>query len=234
MGAEVLHSSVLDALGREITGGVIQPGAIITLDRIQRRFGVSRTVARETMRLLESMQLVTSKRRVGLVVRPVVEWDVFDPRVIRWRLQGSEREAQLRSLTELRAAVEPLAAGAAARYATEQDRERIVDLAARMRAHGEDGAREVFLDLDVEFHGLLLRASRNEMFAALTGVVTEVLAGRTRHGLMPDIVRPEALEAHEAVARAVHDGDAAEAERAMTAIMAEVRDALSVLDDLPG
>lgn len=234
MGAEVLHSSVLDALGREITSGVIQPGSVVTLDRIQKRFGVSRTVARETMRLLESMQLVTSKRRVGLVVRPVVEWDVFDPRVIRWRLQGSEREAQLRSLTELRAAVEPVAAGAAARYATDSDRTRIVELAEQMRAHGEDGAREVFLDLDVEFHGLLLRASRNEMFAALTGVVTEILAGRTRHGLMPDIVRPEALVAHEAVARAVHDGDAAEAERAMTAIMAEVREALSVLDDLPG
>jgi DNA-binding FadR family transcriptional regulator len=234
VGAEVLHSSVLDALGQEITGGVLQPGSVVTLDRIQKRFGVSRTVARETMRLLESMQLVTSKRRVGLVVRPVVEWDVFDPRVIRWRLQGSEREAQLRSLTELRAAVEPVAAGAAARYATEHDRARIVELAAQMRAHGEDGAREVFLDLDVEFHGLLLRASRNEMFASLTGVVTEVLAGRTRHGLMPDIVRPEALVAHETVARAVHDGDAAEAERAMTAIMAEVREALSVLDDLPG
>lgn len=234
MGAEVLHSSVLDALGREITSGTIQPGAVITLDQIQRRFGVSRTVARETMRLLESMQLLTSKRRVGLVVRPVDEWDVFDPRVIRWRLQGNEREAQLRSLTELRAAVEPLAAGSAARYATDDDRLRIVDLAARMRAHGDTADLEVFLDLDVEFHGLLLRASRNEMFAALTGVVAEVLAGRTRHGLMPDMAHPEALEAHEAVARAVHDGDAAEAERAMTAIMAEVREALGVLDDLPG
>jgi DNA-binding FadR family transcriptional regulator len=108
----VLTDSVLDMIGRQITGGELPVGHVLTLDQIQHRFEVSRTVARETMRLLESLGLVTSRRRVGITVQPQSSWNVFDPRVIWWRLSGPHRDAQLRTLTELRIAVEPLAAGA--------------------------------------------------------------------------------------------------------------------------
>lgn len=229
MTAEVLHSGVLDALGAEITGGDLPAGAVLTLEAIQQRFGVSRTVAREAMRMLESAQLVTSRRRVGLVVRPAQEWDAFDPRVIRWRLGGPARVAQLRSLTELRAAVEPVAAGAAARYADPAETDRLVALAGQLRRLGEAGRLDEFLACDIEFHALVLRASRNEMFAALTDVVAEVLTGRTHHGLMPGHPRAEALDAHEAVAAAVRSRDAAAAEGAMSGIMAEIRAALGEL-----
>ncbi|HEY0217282.1 MAG TPA: FCD domain-containing protein, partial [Cellulomonas sp.] len=190
---EVLHSSVLDVLGAEITVGTLAEGAVLTLEQIQQRFEVSRTVAREAMRMLEHLHLVTSRRRVGLVVRPAADWLVFDARVIRWRLAGPGRIAQLRSLTELRAAVEPVAAAAAARHADAAEVDRLVALTERMRVLGEAGRLEEFLACDIQFHALLLRAGRNEMFAALTEVVAEVLTGRTRHGLMPDRPRAEAL-----------------------------------------
>lgn len=229
MGVEVLHSTVLESIGSEITAGALPEGAVLTLEQIQQRFGVSRTVARETMRMLEQLGLVTSRRRVGLVVRPAAQWMVFDPRVIRWRLAGPGRIAQLRSLTELRAAVEPVAAAAAARHADPAEVDRLVALVARMRELGEAGRLDEFMVCDIEFHALLLRAGRNEMFAALTDVVAEVLAGRTRHGLMPDRPRPEALDAHEAVAAAVRARDPEAAERAMTVITAEIRTALGDL-----
>jgi DNA-binding FadR family transcriptional regulator len=228
-GGEVLHAGVLDALGAEITSGEIPEGSVLTLDRIQQRFAVSRTVARETMRVLEHLCLVTSRRRVGIVVRPAADWLVFDARVIRWRLAGPGRITQLRSLTELRAAVEPVAAAAAARHADAAEVDRLVALGARMRELGEAGRLDEFLACDIEFHALLLRAGRNEMFAALTDVVAEVLAGRTRHGLMPQRPRPEALDAHDAVVAAVRARDPEGAERAMTVITAEIRAALGEL-----
>jgi len=229
VGVEVLHSSVLEAVGAEITAGELPAGAVLTLEQLQQRFGVSRTVARETMRSLEQLGLVTSRRRVGLVVRPSSDWVVFDPRVIRWRLAGPHRLGQLRSLTELRAAVEPVAAAAAARHADPEEVDRLLAVVARMRELGEAGRLEEFLAADVEFHTLLLRAGRNEMFAALTDVVAEVLAGRTRHGLMPARPHAEALDAHEAVAAAVRARDPEAAERAMTVITAEIRAALGEL-----
>jgi DNA-binding FadR family transcriptional regulator len=229
VGVEVLHSTVLEVIGSEITAGALPEGSVLTLEQIQQRFAVSRTVARETMRMLEHLGLVTSRRRVGLVVRPAADWMVFDPRVIRWRLAGPGRLAQLRSLTELRAAVEPVAAAAAARHADPGEVDRLLALVARMRELGEAGRLDEFVVCDIEFHALLLRAGRNEMFAALTDVVAEVLAGRTRHGLMPDRPRPEALDAHDAVADAIRARDPEAAERAMTVITTEIRAALSDL-----
>jgi DNA-binding FadR family transcriptional regulator len=223
---ESLHRSVLDTLGQEITEGVLPAGHALTLDTIQERFGVSRTVARETMRILENMGLVVSRRRVGITVQEQTSWHVFDPRVIWWRLAGPGRDAQLRSLTELRIAVEPLAAAAAARQATQEQRQRLVELAAEMRGHGEAGRLEPFMDLDVEMHSLVLRASGNEMFAALTDVVAAVLRGRTQLGLMPHHPVPQALDLHQQVAAAVGAGDPATAEDAMRELLAEVRSAV--------
>ncbi len=233
MSTTSLHGPVLDALGRRITGGDVPVGTPLTLESIGSEFGVSRTVAREVMRLLEGLGLVRSKRRVGLVVLGVERWNVLDPRVIQWRLEGPGRDAQLRTLTDLRHAVEPFAAAGAAQHADDAERAELVALAARMRLLGEAGDLEEFLGLDVRFHELLLRASGNEMFGALAGVVAAVLSGRTHLGLMPASPVPEALDQHEAVARAVADGDAGAAEAAMAAIVGEVRGALDAVVSPP-
>lgn len=225
----MLHDDLLDVLGREIVDGTLPAGSVLTLESLGTRFGVSRTVTREAMRALESMRLVTAGRRVGIVVRPAAEWDVYDARLLRWRLDGPNRPDQLRSLTELRAAVEPAAAGLAATRGPGAGDE-LVRLAAAMRGLGEAGRLEEFFVLDAQFHALVLRSSGNEMFAALTDVVEEVLRGRTEHGLMPPQPRPEALAAHEAVAAAVRAGDAAAAEGAMREIVHEVSTALGATD----
>jgi len=219
---EALHRSVLDVLGMEITAGIQPEGTVLTLERIQQRFAVSRTVARECMRLLEQLQLVTSSRRVGIVVRPSGDWDALDARVIRWRLAGPGRPSQLHSLAELRAAVEPLAAARAARYATVAERAQLRALATRLRAAGAAGDRDECLALDIEFHTVMLRASRNELFAALSDAVAQVLAGRTHIGSEPSEPSLSSLEAHDAVAQAVHDGDAHTAEHAMRAMLTEL------------
>ncbi|WP_433532240.1 FadR/GntR family transcriptional regulator [Micromonospora sp. CA-263727] len=224
--APVLHDAVLAILGPEITSGEHAPGTALTLEQLQQRFGVSRTVMREAMRILESLRLVDSRRRVGLVVQPMRRWQVLDPRVIRWRLDGPGRADQLRTLTGLRVAVEPLAAADAARHADAADRERLLTLATRMRQLGEAGELDAFLRADVEFHALLLQACRNEMFTALTGVIAEVLAGRTEHGRIPP-PGSVALDLHERVARRVAEGDVRGAEAAMRELVEEVRDAIS-------
>ncbi|MBU8548823.1 MULTISPECIES: FadR/GntR family transcriptional regulator [unclassified Streptomyces] len=208
-----LHGRVLDTLGPAITAGEYPAGSVLRTDELAQRFEVSRSVMREAVRVLESMHLVESRRRVGVTVLPECEWNVYDPQVIRWRLAGSERPRQLRSLTVLRSAVEPVAAGLAARLATPQQCAELTECALGMVANSSGHRLEEYLFHDVAFHRVILTASGNEMFARLGGVVAEVLAGRTHHDVMFEDPDPAAVTLHVQVAEAVRARDAERAER---------------------
>lgn len=227
--APAMHERVLEAVGSAIAGGILASGTRLTLEGLQQEYGVSRTVSRDTVKVLESMNLVYSRRRVGIVVQERKLWNVFDPKLVRWRLNSVRRELQYSSLTELRIAVEPIAAAGAARRASAAERARLVFLAAELRRLGEAGDLDAFLAVDIEFHSLLLQSCGNEMFSALEGMVAEVLTSRTKQGLMPFKPRNEALQAHEDVAAAVARGDAVMAETAVHRILDEVRNAMGLL-----
>jgi DNA-binding FadR family transcriptional regulator len=208
-----LHGRVLDALGPAITAGEYPPGSVLRIDELAQGFDVSRSVMREAVRVLESMDLVESRRRVGVTVRPRRDWNVYDPQVIRWRLAGAGRAGQLRSLTVLRSAVEPVAAGLAARYATAEQCAELTQHAVGMVAHSRGHLLEGYLVHDVAFHRLILEASGNEMFARLGDVVAEVLTGRTEHDVMFEDPDPAAVTLHVQVAEAVREHDEERAER---------------------
>ncbi|GAA1916444.1 FCD domain-containing protein [Nocardioides marmoribigeumensis] len=217
---------MLDALGTRIASGALATGAVLTLDGIARAHAVSMPVAREAVRVLQSMGLVTSRRRVGVTVQPRSAWNVFDPRVIRWRLEGEDRTAQLLSLSELRRGFEPVAAALAAERATPAQGRALAAAVADMEVHGRSGDLEAYLVADQVFHRTLLEASGNEMIAALASTVDEVLAGRTHHDLMPARPNPVAIALHDEVGSAVRRGDAPGAERAMRRIIDEAADAM--------
>src|SRR6478609_2228107 len=222
-----LHGGILDDVGGRIVGGELPPGAVLTLDRLSREYAVSVSVAREVVRVLESMGIVRSRRRVGVTVLGREEWNVFDPRLIRWRLASDDRGAQLQSLSELRRGFEPVAAALAAKNATAEQRGVLAGAVSDMVVHGHSGDLQAYLVADVTFHRTLLEASGNEMFRALGDVVAEVLTGRTHHGLMPDRPNPEAIGLHDTVARAVRTGEAKEAERAMRELIEEAATAMA-------
>ncbi|KJK57547.1 FadR/GntR family transcriptional regulator [Saccharothrix sp. ST-888] len=214
-----LPGRLLADLGPAIASGEIPSGTVLRSEELETRYGVSRTVVREAVRILESMRMVASKRRVGITVQPKAGWDVFDPLVIRWRLAGADRSAQLRSLGSLRVAVEPAAAALAARQATDDQRRELGALAVELTVTARAADLKTFLQHDIAFHATILKASGNEMFAHLGDTVGAVLTGRTEHQLMPHQPRPYAVRLHREVADAICAGDPELAERAMRTIV---------------
>ncbi len=224
-----LHARVLAELGPAIASGECPPGTVLRIDELERRYGVSRTVVREVVRVLEAMHLVASRRRVGITVRPAEEWNVFDPAVIRWRLAGPDRPRQLRSLTMLRTAIEPVAAGLAAAHATPEQCRGLTVLAADMAAAARAADLGEYLVHDIAFHRTVLGASGNEMFARLGDVVAEVLTGRTEHHVMFTAPDPEAVTLHVRAAEAIRGRDAGESERLMREICVGAMRELDIL-----
>ena len=221
------HGEILAAIGRRIVSGAQPAGSVLTLDAISAEHGVSRTVSREVIRVLESMGLVESRRRVGITIQPRTRWSAFDPRLIRWRLDGNDRADFLVTLSELRRGFEPVAAALAAERANEHQCRILAAAVSDMSVHGRTGDLESYLLADKIFHRTLLEASGNEMFRSLTGVVNEVLAGRTHHGMMPATPSPVAIALHDDVARAIRLRDPEVAEASMRAIITEAAAAVS-------
>ena len=105
------HDQVAATLGTEILAGTYPPGSNMPNEAaLTQRFGVSRTVLREVMKTLAAKGFVMSKTRVGTRVRDPIHWNYFDADVLAWRVQIGLDDDFLRSLTEVRRALEPTAA----------------------------------------------------------------------------------------------------------------------------
>ena len=75
-----LHSYVVNELGGEIAQGKLAPNEIINVNGLCERFGVSRSVVRESLRALESLGLVKARPQVGTRVMALENWDLLNAR----------------------------------------------------------------------------------------------------------------------------------------------------------
>lgn len=226
MATASMYEHMVEVLGSRIVNGVLSSGEAMSLADLEQEFGVSRTVAREAMRALQGLGMITAQRRIGLVVSPSTEWDMLDPHMIRWHLSGDRRDRELLDLMDLRVAIEPTAARLAAQHASDEERQQLLRLVTRLNELGSagEGDSEEYLELDVEFHVTLLRASQNPMLAALEPAITGVLRGRAELGLTPADPDPLATACHISTAHAVAEGNLQAAEDALRTLLTLVRD----------
>ncbi|MGW9131816.1 FadR/GntR family transcriptional regulator [Streptomyces sp. NPDC055681] len=151
---------------------------------------------------------------------------MLDPKIIRWRLSGPDRVTVLRSLTRLREAIEPAAARQAAQTGDREARVRLAAAAEGMRQAVEAGDHDRFVAEDTAFHETLVTASGNDFFAALGRLITGVILGQTRSGVLA-AEGDRSVRLHSAIADAVSAGQGAAAETAARALFTEMDKDLS-------
>lgn len=215
-----LHGLVVDDLGRRIVHGEIEPGALLVSDEIGEAHGASRTVVRETMRVLESKGLITARPNVGTQVCDPARWHGLDLDVLRWRLTGPDAATARHELLEVRHALEPMIARLAAERATSSDRDALLVAVARMKAASAMNDMGEFTAADVDFHDQLFTAAGNSMLDDLSALVSAALGDRV--GVVADHgISPYAIELHETLAAAIAAGDAELATHVMSDILRE-------------
>ncbi|WP_237047704.1 FadR/GntR family transcriptional regulator [Lentzea guizhouensis] len=147
-------------LTRRIVSGEVEDGRAPSELDISREFGVSRVVARETLKILASLDIVDVAQGRRVVVRPRAEWDYLNPLLIEW-LPGEIVGELLQELHQMRWLLEPELAAMAAAGVTEETLGRLRDELDRMAALETDP--NAYLEVDHEFHMEICRAADNRI-----------------------------------------------------------------------
>lgn len=214
-----LHGQLVQQLGQMIVSGDLGADRPLVPEEIGQRFEVSRTVVRESLRVLEAKGLVSARPNVGTRVRPVSDWNLLDPDIIEWRAFGPQREDQRRELCELRWTIEPLAARLAAGHGRDDVQQRLADMAEIMGHAVGQGDTLTFSRADAEFHALLLQVTGNRMLEHLSGIVAAAL--QVSGGPATGCERPSeaAVGLHLRIVDALASGDGAAAESSMRQLL---------------
>ena len=186
---------------------------------LMERFGVSRTALREGMKTLAAKGLIESKTKVGTRVLDEKNWNMFDADILAWRLQRGLDQPFLVSLFEIRQALEPLGAAAAALYRTNEDIERMAAALEAMRLPHH--TKESFTQADLAYHRAILDASANPFLQSIGSVIEAALA--TAFTLSSPVDSPERSELskkqHQAVFDAIVRQDPQAASQAMSIVI---------------
>ncbi|MFI9102799.1 FadR/GntR family transcriptional regulator [Streptomyces fildesensis] len=215
-----LHGQLVQQLGQMIVSGDLGADRPLVPEEIGQRFEVSRTVVRESLRVLEAKGLVSARPNVGTRVRPVADWNLLDPDIIEWRAFGPQRDDQRRELFELRWTIEPLAARLAAGHGREDVQQRLADMVEIMGHAAAQGDSLTFSRADAEFHSLLLQVAGNRMLEHLAGIVSSAL--HVSGGPVTGCERPgePAVTLHRRIVEALASGDGVGAEATMRQLLA--------------
>ncbi|MEY4562748.1 MAG: hypothetical protein RLZZ618_2025 [Pseudomonadota bacterium] len=192
-----LSDKIRAALEAEITSGKLPAGTRIEEQMLMERFEVSRTPAREALLQLMSSGLLTSVPRQGAVVSSVSLPEYISMLEILMTLEGLAARLSARRMP------------ATQRRELEKSAKACADAAAADDAEAYGNANRLF-------HEIIYDGSRNEVLARQL----RAMRLRMRHPQDSLFDRPgrirHSLAEHEAVLRAILDGDEEGAYRAMT------------------
>jgi len=199
------HGSMVQDLGNQIISGALAPNTRIPHEKeLIDKYGVSRPVVREAIRVLSAKGLVLSKPKTGTVVRPRPEWHLLDPDVMLWLIRNDPEKDFFSSLVSLRRIMEPEMAAVAAAQANNYDVLAIEDAYNRME---EASSSEQRVQADSDFHSSVAAATHNELMVHLSSMLLLPI----RESIKVSSQRPNdaqfTLPRHKAILTAIRDGD---------------------------
>jgi DNA-binding FadR family transcriptional regulator len=165
---------VAEQLGRGIVCGDHAPEQPFPTEaELAQKFGVSRTAVREADKMLAAKGLVESKPRQGIRIQPEESWNILDPDILRWSLEGSLSRSVLRDFFQMRIAIEPEAAALGAQLGRPRRLQAIGDALESMRAAAPGS--EALRTADIDFHLAILYATENRFYIRMRDFVRTAL-----------------------------------------------------------
>lgn len=203
-------------IDHRIVGGNYKEDSLIEDEgKTSQRFGVSKSVIREGIKVLVAKGILEVKRGSGTRVRRRASWALLDNDVLAWHLSVEPKPAFLLQLMDMRRMIETKAAAWAAMHGTNAKIEAIE--AAQMRMEKGEHSIEEFVLADATFHRAILSAANNEILLSAKGVIFSALLNSVRLTNADPRENARSVPLHRSVVSAIKVKDHALAEKEMTA-----------------
>lgn len=165
-----LHKTVAEILSERIFSGEFPENSYLPPEReLVERLGVSRTVIREAIKLMESKGLIRIERGVGTAVAEARHDRVAESLKVLLRRKGP----MLKHLIEVRALLEVGMTGLAAQRRTQENLAAMGRCLEIMRKKPSEPTG--YVDADVEFHSEIARAAQNPALLLLLEPLSDLL-----------------------------------------------------------
>lgn len=215
----MLSQEVVTYLMEQILSGEFQPGDKLPSERnLAEILGVSRTVVREAIKVLSEKGLVGVRVGKGAYVTQPTSQVVAESIRLLFHLERGTAD----NVIEIRKFLEIPLAGMAAQRARPENIEEMQSLFETMRTLR--GQAAAFIEVDLEFHQSIARATQNPLFVLLIKPIIDLMQ-RSRLLITS---APRSYERsqhhHQCILQAVKAGDQAAAEEAMAAHLAQVEE----------
>lgn len=215
-------AKVAEALAQEIVHEIVSrklpPGTLLSSEaQMLEDYGVGRGSLREALRILEVHGLITMKpgRNGGPMVIEVRTRDYGRMSTLFFHLGG----VTLRELMEARLILEPLMA----RLAAERHGQELVDLLADPETVPVEND-ESYHRATSDFHKSVAAMSGNAVLNLMSASLEDIFRDQVSGILSPADERRDVLTVHAAIADAIANGNADEAERLMVLHMQQYAD----------
>jgi len=213
--APKLGTTVVQQLVDDIVRGVYRPGSTLPPEAdLCQHFAVSRTVVRESVKVVQEKGLVHIEHGRGTHVADQQRWNLLDDIVLTAIIAHDANLSFLDELVATRAALEADMAASAAGLRTREDDTRIAAALATMTA--TIGRVPEFAAADAHFHDMVMAASRNRLGRVIVNRIHDKARQSMRyHGRYNDAVMRRTVAEHQAVYDAIAARDAPAAAAAM-------------------
>ncbi|MBC8159073.1 MAG: FadR family transcriptional regulator [Alphaproteobacteria bacterium] len=216
-----LFEFVAGDLATRIFSGDVGPGERLATEfELCEEFGVSRTVIRDALRVLNSKGLIESRPHSGTLVRGIENWNLLDPQMINWALNMGDREGFFTMLMETRSALEPSVVDIAAQRATDAEIAKIDEACRRMETTSAQKQPDLegFNKADIDFHLAILDATHNLILRQFGALIKVALLASFGLAVEDQEISQESIDAHRAIVDAIKNRDPAAARQNMETI----------------
>lgn len=212
-----LYEVVAHDLIGKIASEQLRPGQFLDNEvEMAEHYEVSKTVAREAVKLLAAKGLVTIRHGKGSMVNPSDKWNSLDVDILIALSEAGRKKNLAFELLSLRRAVEGEAAALAAVNAGPEDILHMEKCIETMKSRRNDSV--AYDKAHAGFHDCIIRASGNSMFRHIMEIVNK-LRSRNVFNVAGRRVAKVDIESHERVLNMIRKKDSQGAHRAMVMIL---------------